>query len=373
MQPLTTKIRQFLFSAFSDDEVTALCFDYFHEVYDNFTGSMSKAAKIQLLIEYCQGREIIPSLLAALQRTRPEQYARQFPSAAVPRLPVTRPRDPKQVFISHAHQDSAFAHRLADDLKTRGWSVWIAPDSVKPGEKWVEAIQRGLSESGIYLVALTPAALTSQWVRDETNSAIDLEHHHPGAIRLIPIHVRPCVPPPLWNNYQRVSFLDGHERGFDRLLAALEQRVPPPEPPPRSSRRRQFLIGGVVVILFGALLAALATVTGGATPSTATPSPTPTPAMTLSPILTTTGASPLRSAPSETPSPTPTMTASPTSTSTATPTPTDTPTATPTRRIVRTPSSSSGATIVPSPTPQRSEPPQPPTDIPPFIPPSPIP
>ena len=46
MQPLTTEIRQFLFSAFSDDEVTALCFDYFHEVHDNFTGSMSKAAKI---------------------------------------------------------------------------------------------------------------------------------------------------------------------------------------------------------------------------------------------------------------------------------------------------------------------------------------
>jgi hypothetical protein len=40
----------------------------------------------------------------------------------------------KQVFISHDTEDKQFAHRLADDLKRLGAEVWIAPDSIRPGE-----------------------------------------------------------------------------------------------------------------------------------------------------------------------------------------------------------------------------------------------
>lgn len=42
-----------------------------------------------------------------------------------------------QVFISHATADAQFAHRLADDLRRLGMKVWIAPESIRPGEGWV--------------------------------------------------------------------------------------------------------------------------------------------------------------------------------------------------------------------------------------------
>ena len=80
-----------------------------------------------------------------------------------------------------------FANRLAADLQRAGWRVWVAPDSIHPGERWVEAIGGGLDGSGVFVVASTPAAVGSGWVRKETNDAIALEVG--GEVRLIPLEV----------------------------------------------------------------------------------------------------------------------------------------------------------------------------------------
>lgn len=54
----------------------------------------------------------------------------------------------EQVFISHDSEDTQFAHRLAGDLQQLGVQVWIAPESIDPGESWLPNIERGLVESG---------------------------------------------------------------------------------------------------------------------------------------------------------------------------------------------------------------------------------
>jgi hypothetical protein len=92
----------------------------------------------------------------------------------------------KQVFISYATKDAEFAHRLADDLKRLGVPVWIAPESIRPGESWVSAIERGLEESSHVVVVLTPAALESRWVKKETDIAIARERK--GRIQVIPLN-----------------------------------------------------------------------------------------------------------------------------------------------------------------------------------------
>jgi hypothetical protein len=70
--PSIADLRQFLTDTFNDEEITSLCFDYFPNVHDNFTLGMSKAHRIQSLIEYCQRRDVIPNLHAAIQRARPQ-------------------------------------------------------------------------------------------------------------------------------------------------------------------------------------------------------------------------------------------------------------------------------------------------------------
>jgi formylglycine-generating enzyme len=232
-------LRQFLMRYFDDDGLEDLCFDYFRDVRDEFTAGMTKGRKVRLLLDDCARNGRLPLLQAALRRERPAAYAAEVePLERAPAPPPTAaarphaPRNPRQVFVSHAHQDAELAQRLAADLEARGFAVWIAPDSIRPGEKWVEAISRGLDESGIFVVLLTEHAVASRWVRDETNVAIELRNE--GLVDFVPLQLRACNLPALWRAYQRIPFRS-YEAGLAQLLAALNDEPPPPPParPPK--------------------------------------------------------------------------------------------------------------------------------------------
>jgi hypothetical protein len=218
-----TKIRKFMIKYFNDEELNTLAFDYFCDVYDDFTQGMSKGQKVRSLIDHCSHRNRLPSLMSALERERPKLYLNTFSGKIITPLPptiISTERNPKQVFISHAHQDVLFAHQLAVDLIDAGWQVWIAPDSILPGEKWVDAINRGLEESGVFLVVLTPSAIESEWVKRETNTAIGLEVKQ--ALNFIPLIFKPCDIPALWDSYQHVPFDGNYASGLAALIKGLE-------------------------------------------------------------------------------------------------------------------------------------------------------
>jgi formylglycine-generating enzyme required for sulfatase activity len=137
----------------------------------------------------------------------------------------------KQVFISHATAaDGEFAQRLAGDLRRLGVKVWIAPESIRTGESWVKAIERGLRESSHVVIVLTPAALESKWVEKETDVAIARERR--GQIEIIPLSVEECEIPLLLSSYHMVFFRQGYEAGLSRLTRDLGLSVAPAEPVP---------------------------------------------------------------------------------------------------------------------------------------------
>lgn len=64
------ELRQFIMSYFSDDELNTFCFDYFREVLNNFTVGMTKSQKVIDLIGYCERRDLMENLHAALATLR---------------------------------------------------------------------------------------------------------------------------------------------------------------------------------------------------------------------------------------------------------------------------------------------------------------
>ncbi len=215
MNQTQTEIRHFILDTFNDEDFEIFCTDYFRDVLAVFSSSMSLQIKAQRLIEYCQNRGFTENLLAALQKERHQQYEQRFIRVAATPTTVhlSTSSNSHQVFISHAHEDAEFAHKLANDLRQWGWIPWITPESVLPGEKWVSAIQRGLNESAVLLVVLTTTAIGSEWVNTEVEAAIDLDHQK--KMRLIPILKEMCDLPILWQSYQRISFIDDYVRGLD--------------------------------------------------------------------------------------------------------------------------------------------------------------
>jgi len=213
-------LRQFISKYFSVPELDAFCYDYFPEAEGEFAPEMPKNTRVLKLVRYCERRGLAQNLLVNLQKERPEPYKQTFAAKpAAPPAPQPIKRNPRQIFISHAHQDAKLAQRLAADLEAEGYPVWIAPDSILPGEKWATAISRGLDESGIFVLLLTPEAVNSRWVQIETDVAVELERE--GEMRLVPLQVKPCKLPALWRAYQRIAWRRGYDTGFAALTRAI--------------------------------------------------------------------------------------------------------------------------------------------------------
>ncbi len=76
LRPHSADLRALLNDAFSDEELTTLCFDHFRAVYDNFSAGMSKSQKIQRLLEHCFRRHEVQALVILVERANPAQYRR---------------------------------------------------------------------------------------------------------------------------------------------------------------------------------------------------------------------------------------------------------------------------------------------------------
>jgi hypothetical protein len=72
----TALIRELLTAAFSDEELTSLCFDYFRPVYQGFAAGMSAGQKMQRLLDYCESQLCMDKLLTLAQQRNPAQFAR---------------------------------------------------------------------------------------------------------------------------------------------------------------------------------------------------------------------------------------------------------------------------------------------------------
>ena len=224
----------------TEESVRELCFRLFVN-YDDLPARARKD-KVRELIGHLEHTGRINEIHEQIARQHEDAYRLTFHATfQTPLTPVVTERNPRQVFISHAHQDSELAHRLAVDLERSGHPVWIAPESIRSGEDWVEAIGRGLDESAYFVVILTPAGVASRWVKREANlaarMAVDEE------LTFIPLWRESCRVPTLWD-YQRVPFDQGYEVGLAALLARLgsgpvdtfrrnTSTIPPSAPPNR--------------------------------------------------------------------------------------------------------------------------------------------
>lgn len=215
------ELRQFIMQYFSDVELDELCFDYYPDLLNDFTTGLTKSQKVIALIGYAERRDRMDHLLTTLSKLRSQAFEKRFepPAPAYHPKATTLKRDPDQVFISHAGQDAEFARRLAADLRRNDIRIWIAPDSIEPGEKWVDAINRGLETSRIFLLVMTSHAANSKWVKDETGYAIALENRE--EMRFITLDVGEGLIPPLWSVRQYISFREDYGEGLRQLLAAL--------------------------------------------------------------------------------------------------------------------------------------------------------
>jgi hypothetical protein len=116
-----------------------------------------------------------------------------------------------RVFISHSTRNAAFADRLVERLRDHYITTWYAPRHM-PGGYFAENIRQALSECDWFLVILSRDALESDWVKQETDQAMDDRRYYN---RVIPVLAEPC-------EWKRLHEHIGRYQLFDYVLHPQE-------------------------------------------------------------------------------------------------------------------------------------------------------
>lgn len=126
-----------------------------------------------------------------------------------------------RVFISHSTDDREFIDRqVVPTLRAAGLETWYSKNDIQASEQWERSIVKGLESCEWFLVAMTPTASQSPWVRSEVYWAIT---HRWG--RIVPVLVKDCnaldfhlhMP-----QIQYVDFREPNEEANRRLLRVFE-------------------------------------------------------------------------------------------------------------------------------------------------------
>ena len=125
---------------------------------------------------------------------------------------------PREVFLSHAHQDRAFASRLAETLRRHGVPVWFSRDRIQGAQQWHDEIGSALNRCDWFAVLLTPPAVRSDWVKRELLFALQKKRYRK---RILPLLRRQCRYDRLsWTleAMQHIDFLTDFDTGCRELL-----------------------------------------------------------------------------------------------------------------------------------------------------------
>ncbi len=132
----------------------------------------------------------------------------------------------RSTFISYSRVNKDFAVKLAKELRADGYSIWLDQLDIPTGARWDNELEKALEECEIFLLILTPAAITSENVKDEIGYAID------NRKRILPLMLENCDIPLRLRRFQYVDFTmldydEGVQKARQQLdVLATEPTIP---------------------------------------------------------------------------------------------------------------------------------------------------
>ena len=123
----------------------------------------------------------------------------------------------QKIFFSYSRADgSAFALRLANDLKNKGFDVWIDQEDIRAGLDWDLEIEKALKSCDCVLFLETDKSVVSNNVLDEVYYALDQNK------KVIPLVYVDSKTPFRLNRLQHIDFTKSYENGLNHLVNELE-------------------------------------------------------------------------------------------------------------------------------------------------------
>jgi len=128
------------------------------------------------------------------------------------------------IFLSHSSKDKAQVHRLAEDLRAAGLSVWLDEWEIKVGDPITQRIQHGLTNCSFVAIWLTEHAVNSGWVQREWQSKYNQEVSG-NQVAVLPLLAGECELPLLLRDKKYADFRSSYEHGLKALLSVFRTGV----------------------------------------------------------------------------------------------------------------------------------------------------
>ncbi|MEP7254016.1 MAG: toll/interleukin-1 receptor domain-containing protein, partial [Ginsengibacter sp.] len=122
----------------------------------------------------------------------------------------------EKIFFSYSRADgSAFALRLALDLKKEGFNVWIDQEDIRAGSEWDLEIEKALETCDCLLFIETEKSVSSNNVLDEVYYALEQKK------KVIPLIVVDSKTPFRLQRLQHIDFAKNYHTGLGLLINEL--------------------------------------------------------------------------------------------------------------------------------------------------------
>jgi TIR domain len=120
-----------------------------------------------------------------------------------------------RVFFSYSRADSAFALKLANDLRATGRQSWLDKHDIQTGARWDRSVEEGVRGCSVVVVILSPESVRSENVLDEVSFALD------QGKRVVPVLYSACELPLRLRRLQYIDFGGDYADAFRKLCKAL--------------------------------------------------------------------------------------------------------------------------------------------------------
>lgn len=121
------------------------------------------------------------------------------------------------VFLSYSSLDQAWVARLKGELESHGIRVWLDRNQIRPGDKFLKALEKGIEASDSMAMVVSPGSLDSGWVEEEYSRAMSLAVN--GRLRIIPVLLEGCKMPGFLTTRNWVDFRK--KSSFEQSLSHL--------------------------------------------------------------------------------------------------------------------------------------------------------
>ena len=113
----------------------------------------------------------------------------------------------------------AVEREIISPLRAHGVDTWYSTDDIQTASEWERQIHDGLMKCDWFLVALSPQAVDSEWVRREVHWAVMKRKD-----KIVPVMLETCEPEELHLGLlpiQHIDFRDGREWARERTVPAV--------------------------------------------------------------------------------------------------------------------------------------------------------